>query len=41
MWGDANKLTQINGKYGLEMRLDSVPDLCGRFGLTFPTLEMR
>jgi mannose-6-phosphate isomerase-like protein (cupin superfamily) len=34
VWGDADRLTAINGKYALEMRLDSVPHLCHRFGLT-------
>jgi hypothetical protein len=31
-------LAQINEKYALDMRFDSVPDLCRRFGLTFPAL---
>ncbi|MQA28305.1 MAG: cupin domain-containing protein [Luteitalea sp.] len=37
-WGDAAKFAQINDKYALEMRFESVPDLCRRFGLTFPAL---
>lgn len=37
-WGDVGRFTQINQKYSLEMRFDSVPDLCRRFGVTFPTL---
>jgi oxalate decarboxylase/phosphoglucose isomerase-like protein (cupin superfamily) len=37
-WGDTAKFAQINEKYALEMRVDSVPDLCQRFGLTFPAL---
>lgn len=41
VWGDTDKLIQVNAKYALEMRLDSVPDLCRRFGLTFPELEAR
>ncbi|MGH9160699.1 MAG: cupin domain-containing protein [Vicinamibacteraceae bacterium] len=35
-WGDVTKFEAINKKYSLEMRFDSVPDLCRRFGLTFP-----
>ncbi len=35
-WGDMEKFAAINDKYSLEMRFDSVPDLCARFGLTFP-----
>ena len=30
------KFAAINQKYTLEMQLDSVPELCRRFGLTFP-----
>lgn len=36
--GDMTQFTHINQKYALEMRLESVPDLCRRFGLTFPAL---
>jgi hypothetical protein len=35
-WGDMDRFAQINRQYSLEMRFDSVPDLCKRFGLTFP-----
>jgi mannose-6-phosphate isomerase-like protein (cupin superfamily) len=35
-WGDMNRFAEINRQYSLEMRFDSVPDLCQRFGLTFP-----
>jgi mannose-6-phosphate isomerase-like protein (cupin superfamily) len=35
-WGDRAKFAHINQKYALEMRFESVPDLCQRFGLTFP-----
>ena len=35
-WGDMARFADINRKYALEMRLESVPDLCRRFGLTFP-----
>ena len=38
VWGDAAKFAQINEKYGLQMRFDSVPELCDRFGLTFPSV---
>ena len=37
-WGDVAAFAAINEKYGLEMRFDSVPDLCRRFNLTFPEL---
>jgi mannose-6-phosphate isomerase-like protein (cupin superfamily) len=37
-WGDLEKFAQINQKYSLEMDFNSVPDLCERFGLTFPEL---
>lgn len=38
VWGDIAKFAEINAKYRLEMDFDSVPDLCERFGLTFPEL---
>jgi hypothetical protein len=37
-WGDVERFAEINSKYSLEMRFDSVPDLCRRFGVTFPSL---
>jgi len=37
-WGDVATFAAINEKYALEMRFDSVPDLCRRFNLTFPEL---
>lgn len=37
-WGDLNRFAELNREYGLEMDFASVPDLCGRFGLTFPKL---
>jgi mannose-6-phosphate isomerase-like protein (cupin superfamily) len=37
-WGDTQQFDAINRRYSLEMRVDSVPDLCQRFGLTFPEL---
>lgn len=37
-WGDMNAFAAINEKYALDMRFDSVPGLCERFGLTFPSL---
>lgn len=37
-WGDVNAFAAINTKYALDMRFDSVPGLCERFGLTFPSL---
>ncbi|MDQ8204320.1 cupin domain-containing protein [Pelagicoccus sp. SDUM812003] len=35
-WGDQGQFERINQKYNLEMDFDSIPKLCGRFGLTFP-----
>lgn len=37
-WGDLERFAQINAKYSLEMDFNSVPELCRRFGLTFPEL---
>ena len=37
-WGDLQAFAEINAKYDLEMDFDSIPRLCQRFGLTFPTL---
>jgi len=37
-WGDVARFATINQKYSLEMKSDSVPGLCERFGLTFPQL---
>ena len=37
-WGDVERFAQINAKYDLEMDFESVPELCARFGLTFPEL---
>ena len=36
--GNVERLADINPKYSLEMRFDSVPELCRRFGVTFPSL---
>jgi hypothetical protein len=38
VWGDLEKFARINKKYALEMDFDSVPDLCDRFKLKFPSL---
>lgn len=38
-WGDMSRFAEINKKYALDMDFDSVPGLCKRFGLTFPTME--
>lgn len=38
-WGDLNQFANINRKYSLSMDFDSVPELCRRFGLTFPNLQ--
>jgi hypothetical protein len=37
-WGDMATFAAINQRYSLEMRFDSVGDLCRRFNLTFPSL---
>ncbi len=38
-WGDIEAFAKINDKYKLGMKFESVPDLCQRFGLTFPDLQ--
>lgn len=38
VWGDVEAFARINARYSLEMDFDSVPELCERFGLTFPEL---
>jgi mannose-6-phosphate isomerase-like protein (cupin superfamily) len=38
-WGDPAAFARINARYALEMQFDSVPELCHRFGLTFPELR--
>jgi len=35
-WGDMRAFAAINQKYSLEMKFESVPSLCERFGLTLP-----
>ena len=37
-WGDLEAFARINQAYELDMDFDSVPELCRRFGLTFPEL---
>jgi mannose-6-phosphate isomerase-like protein (cupin superfamily) len=37
-WGDVAKFAAISAKYKLDMDLNSVPELCKRFGVTFPSL---
>lgn len=37
-WGDMQKFAEINKRYSLEMKFESVPELCKRFHLTFPQL---
>jgi len=37
-WGDLSRFAAVHATYALETRFDSVPDLCRRFGLTFPSL---
>lgn len=37
-WGDLEAFAEINDRYELDMDFDSVPELCERFGLTFPEL---
>jgi len=36
--GDLEKFAALNRKYSLEMRFETVPDLCRRFGVTVPSL---
>ncbi|MGE0042919.1 MAG: cupin domain-containing protein [Vicinamibacterales bacterium] len=38
VWGDLAAFGAINQKYALDMKFESVPELCARFGLTFPAL---
>ena len=35
---DPDAFAELRERYGLEMDLGSVPDLCARFGLTHPML---
>lgn len=37
-WGDLAKFAEINARYALDMDFESVPGLCTRFNLTFPSL---
>lgn len=37
-WGNIEQFARINEKYSLKMDFESVPGLCQRFGLTFPSL---
>lgn len=37
-WGDVEAFGRISEKYSLDIDLESVPELCERFGLTFPEL---
>jgi mannose-6-phosphate isomerase-like protein (cupin superfamily) len=37
-WGDVAKFAEINRRYALDMDFESVPQLCERFGVTFPQL---
>ncbi len=37
-WGDMDAFVRLNSKYELDMNFGSVPDLCSRFGLSFPKL---
>jgi mannose-6-phosphate isomerase-like protein (cupin superfamily) len=37
-WGDVPAFLRIGEKYALDLDLESVPELCERFGLTFPEL---
>jgi len=36
--GYLERLAQINERYGIDMKFESVPELCERFGLTFPEM---
>jgi mannose-6-phosphate isomerase-like protein (cupin superfamily) len=37
-WGDLEAFAAINARYELDMDFESVPGLCERFGVTFPSL---
>jgi mannose-6-phosphate isomerase-like protein (cupin superfamily) len=37
--GTLDRLGQINQKYSIDMRFESVPELCNRFGLIFPEVQ--
>jgi mannose-6-phosphate isomerase-like protein (cupin superfamily) len=37
--GNLDRLVKINTKYSIDMRFESVPELCKRFGLTFPKMQ--
>jgi len=37
-WGDVEAFGRISDRYLLDLDLESVPELCARFGLTFPEL---
>lgn len=37
-WGDLEMFGIINERYNLKMDFESIPELCERFGLTFPEL---
>ena len=37
-WGNVDRFVDINQEYSLEMRFDSVPGLCRRFGLTYTAM---
>jgi len=37
-WGDMEAIAAISARYSLDMDFESVPGLCERFGLTFPSL---
>ncbi len=36
VWGDMPAVARVSEKYRLDMRFETVPQLCDRFGLTFP-----
>jgi mannose-6-phosphate isomerase-like protein (cupin superfamily) len=36
--GDPERLARINEKYSIDMDMQSVPELCERFGVTFPEM---
>lgn len=38
VWGDVEAFARISEKYQLDVDFESVPELCDRFGLTFPEL---
>ena len=37
---DLDAMMELNERYGIEMRPETVPEICAKYGLTHPMLEM-